>query len=258
MNWATLPGPGETEALHDAMARAEVADIPLGYAVIRALILWSTQAPPVAAHPASAILQFWDQPAPPADVLASMESWHRAGPPVMRFCDETAVDWLRTHYGAEVLEHYLHCHHPAMRSDLFRLAWLLRQGGLYIDADDAFIGDGPLPDFERGLVLLPLAIHGGGIVPVEVALHAGDAAGFFVNNAPLFATPGHPVMETALNAALAHLHGCAARGERGDIHEHTGPSNLNRALVDHLIRSDEAPRVVRAGDATDEHPAKRT
>ena len=237
MSWARLPGPGETEALLAGLARAGApGHHATMHAAIRALALWQPAPRP---RPTQAILQFWDQPAPPEDVLASLESWHRAGPPVTCFSDAGAAEWLRDAFGLEALAAYLHCHHPAMRSDLFRLAWLLREGGFYVDADDAFIGDAALPDFEAGLVLLPLAQHGHEIVPVEHGLQvaAGGAyIGFFANNAPLYAQAGHPVLEAALGSALAHLHGCMARGERGDIHEHTGPSNLNHALMAYLAQ----------------------
>lgn len=230
----TLPAPGETEALQKGLAEGDPHDLHLIYAAVRALIL---RPDPPPTHQATAILQFWDQPEPPHDVLASMDSWHRAGPPVIRFNDPAVTEWLGDHGDERLLEAYRHCHHPAMRSDLFRLAWLLHHGGLYVDADDAFIGDGPLPCFEAGLVLLPLAQHGHAIVPVSDALHAsaaGKFCGYFANNSPLYARAGHPVLRAALQTAVSHLLGCAARGERGDIHEHTGPSNLNRALVVHL------------------------
>ncbi len=239
MSWATLPGLGETETLEkDLESYPGGSDFHLLYAAIRALILWSARQAPATGRSAAAILQFWDQAVPPADVLASLDSWHQAGRRLVRFSDAEARQWLAEAYGQEVLAPYLHCHHPAMRSDLFRLAWLLRQGGLYVDADDAYVGAGPMPGFERGLVLLPLAQQGAGIVPVAAGLQAstaGEYVGFFVNNAPLYAEAGHPVIEAALGSALAHLRACVARGERGNIHEHTGPSNLNQALLGYLV-----------------------
>jgi hypothetical protein len=230
----SLPGPGETEALLAGLAGLGEPDLRTRHAAIRALILAPA---PAESLRADAILQFWDQPEPPADVLASMESWRRAGPPIQRFSDAQATDWVRTRGDDGLLDAYLHCHHPAMRSDLFRLAWLLQNGGLYVDADDAFIGDALLPGFEGGMVLLPLAQYGDAIVPVQDGLHAsaaGEYCGYFVNNAPLFARAGHPVLKAALYTAVTHLRDCKARGVRGDIHEHTGPSNLNRAVVEYL------------------------
>ena len=237
MSWATLPGPGETEDLLTRLARpGPEPDFHLMHAATRALILQPTPAP-AADHQATAIMQFWDQPVPPADVLASLESWRIAGPPLARFSDAAASDWLHDHYGQEVLAAYRHCHHPAMRSDLFRLAWLLRLGGLYVDADDAYGSPGPLPGFEAGLVLLPLAQFGGTIVPMAEGLAAraaGEHVGFFANNAPLYARAGHPVLQAALEGALGHLRRCMAQGVRGDIHAHTGPFNLSLAMVAHL------------------------
>lgn len=249
MSWATLPDPAESAALRDGLARHDPAtpmDHHLLHMAVRALLL---QPAPPPAHRASGILQFWDQPQPPPDVLDCMDSWRAAGPPLVRFDDAAARDWLQARFGAELVAAYRHCHHPAMRCDLFRLAWLLREGGLYVDADDALAPDALMQDFGRGAVLLPLAQQGHAIVPVLDGLHARNAGqyiGFYVNNAPFFARPGHPLLERALERAMGHLRQAMAEGRRADIHIDVGPTNLSFALLDHLAechRQDRDPDV---------------
>ncbi len=90
------------------------------------------------------IVQFWDSEAIPADVHPLMTEWTREEPSFAytRFSDTTARAFIAAHYEQKHLEAYDHCHHPAMRSDYFRLAYLAQKGGLYIDADDARVANG--------------------------------------------------------------------------------------------------------------------
>lgn len=46
----------------------------------------------------------------------------------------------RTHLGPHHLSAYERCHHPAMKSDYFRLCFIARHGGFYVDADEVFQG----------------------------------------------------------------------------------------------------------------------
>lgn len=52
------------------------------------------------------------------------------------FDEAQAREFIRVEYEARHLEAWDLCNHPAMKSDLFRLAYLYRHGGVYIDADD--------------------------------------------------------------------------------------------------------------------------
>lgn len=84
------------------------------------------------------IIQFWDDPAIPEDVLANMLSWreHNPGFGHVVFNDRSAEDFLMERCHQDVWRAFRMAAHPALRADVFRLAWLYAHGGIYADADD--------------------------------------------------------------------------------------------------------------------------
>lgn len=89
------------------------------------------------------IVQFWDSPQIPSDVEHCMASWKRCHPDYgyERFDDRSARAFLRRHSSIQVRQAFRQAKHPAMRADLFRLAYLAAFGGMYADSDDAARGD---------------------------------------------------------------------------------------------------------------------
>src|SRR5262249_19669143 len=87
------------------------------------------------------IVQYWDEAPPPVDVRAVMRSWRdrNANFRYMLFNNRSAQEYLRSNYSSDVLRAYRRAVHPAQRSDLFRLALLHAEGGVYADADDRCI-----------------------------------------------------------------------------------------------------------------------
>ena len=82
------------------------------------------------------LMQFWDRPVPPDDVDELMESW-RSDPQFVhhQFSWESAHDYVADHFDARMTGVFEACAVPAMQADVFRLCWLLVNGGIYIDAD---------------------------------------------------------------------------------------------------------------------------
>jgi hypothetical protein len=83
------------------------------------------------------------------------------------------------------------CPKPAMRSDYFRLCFVLAEGGLYVDADDVLRGAGWRNVFRDGtLKIQPLCydIPARGMLPAA-ELRRTDLATegriFYVNNNPI-------------------------------------------------------------------------
>ncbi|MEM1159644.1 MAG: glycosyltransferase [Pseudomonadota bacterium] len=80
------------------------------------------------------ILQFWDQPDPPADVAFEIAGWRG-------MAEHTLLDkaqaraFLATEIGTREADLLDRCPHPAVQSDFVRLAWLMVHGGTYVDAD---------------------------------------------------------------------------------------------------------------------------
>ena len=201
-----------------------------------------------AAHTESpTILRFWhDTSGPPPDVAECLDSWHHvalaAGAELLLFDDDQAHGFIAEHYGATTARAYDTCPHPAMRADLFRLCWLVASGGVYVDADDALVGELPEAFLTSGqLQLQPLCYdqRTDAMVPQRVFLHASAVESaswtFYANNAPIAAPPNHPVLIAALERALGHIETAASSNGSWDIQATTGPGNLTAALVAHSV-----------------------
>lgn len=128
-----------------------------------------------------------------------------------------------------------------MRADYFRLCFISLNGGLYVDADDEYVGGDLSALLETGKLLIqPLCYQistDSMVDPMAVASPSNDDLIFYVNNNPIAAPPGHPVISEALEQATRRL---TTRGvEDRDIQSLTGPGNLTEALVRHSIELDD-------------------
>lgn len=195
------------------------------------------------------LIRFWhDLSELPNDVAACMSTWERLkehGFDVRTFDDTSAVRFIGDRHGAREVAAFNRCAHPAMRSDYLRLCVLLAEGGLYVDCDDVLLNDGWTRLFEdERLKLQPLCydISAGGMMPNADIWRRDLSAGernFYVNNDPIVAPPGHPVLQRALCRATELL----LQGDgRLEIQATTGPGNLTTALAAHahalLLRGD--------------------
>jgi len=84
------------------------------------------------------IVQFWDSEVVPSDVAQIMKSWPLQHPnfDYVVFNDGSAEAFIRERCSQKIMEAFQIANHPAMRSDIFRLAYLSVLGGIYVDADD--------------------------------------------------------------------------------------------------------------------------
>jgi hypothetical protein len=168
------------------------------------------------------ILQFWDQETIPEDVDNCMATW-RAIPGFEQvvFHEEAARDFIRAEYGLGHLEAYDLCNHPAMKSDLFRLAYLYRHGGVYIDADDAYAGSGMDRLFrEDGLLKLRTASF-----KKDSSMHPVTV----FNNNPISCVANDEIIRRALERATRIIRSLGER-DNYNILLVTGPVNLSIAL----------------------------
>lgn len=190
------------------------------------------------------IMQFWDNAsAIPADVCECLNSWRSAaaaaGLTYTLFDDASAERCIATSLGSVYADAFIRCPHPAMRSDYFRLCYIFRYGGLYVDADDVYRGVGLPSCFDDGrLKVQPLCydVVSDGMVPAKVFRERQESASswiFYVNNNPLVAPPFHPIVRLALARATSLLIGDSDL--RFDVQAMTGPGNLTRCLVRHAV-----------------------
>jgi len=123
-----------------------------------------------------------------------------------------------------------------MRSDYLRMCFVLAEGGLYVDADDVLVGGGWKALFRDGtLKLQPLCYDmSTGVMVSASELRRTDLPTdgriFYVNNNPIAAPAGHPVMRRALARATDCLLGDEPAPE---IQSTTGPGNLTAVLAVH-------------------------
>ena len=157
---------------------------------------------------------FWDRPEPPADVIALMQSWQVCNPGHVfrRFDEAQARDYIAAKFPSPVLQAYQRVREVPEKVDIFRLALLVAEGGVYVDADDRCLR--PLDS------LLPA---GASLVLAQEEF--GCAANHFIA-----AAPGHPVLQAALRAVVAAIN----RGDNEIPWLLSGPGLITRALAQHV------------------------
>ncbi|WP_158624565.1 glycosyltransferase family 32 protein [Corallococcus sp. CA041A] len=192
------------------------------------------------------IVQFWDSPSEiPIDVLECMKSWATLEPLGFRrevYGDESARSFIESRYDDVYLAAFDACPHPAMRSDYFRLCYLAKNGGMYVDADDVYQGADWTPLFRDSRLRLQALCYDSAtdtMVDPSHAISVDDAPVswiHYVNNTPIIAPARHPVLLEALQASTAAI--CGHRGGPLDIQSMTGPGNLTVALANYAIEQE--------------------
>jgi mannosyltransferase OCH1-like enzyme len=189
-------------------------------------------------HLPRSLVRYWhDLDDVPWDVRECLDSWEvlrSDGFSITTFDDRSAAVYIAERYGRREVDAFAQCRHPAMRSDYFRLCYILAEGGLYVDADDVLVGSGWKDLIRDGtLKLQPLGydITLQSMLPAAELRRADLATEhriFYVNNDPIAAAAGHPVLRMALVRATDKLLGDDPAPE---IQSTTGPGNLTASLV---------------------------
>lgn len=196
------------------------------------------------------IVQFWHSVNNvPDDVGSCLRSWDalkQEGFGHLLFDDISAHEFIAAHLNETNIEAFERCTHPAMRSDLFRLCFLVVNGGFYVDADEVYVGGSVEHLFEDGcLKLRPVCYDPGARAMVRWSeartTHLTPSAWtYYVDNNLLVAPPEHPTLVLALERATRKVLETDL-GRTRDIQSMTGPGNLSASLVAHslLTSSDE-------------------
>lgn len=213
------PPPGASPADCRSLLQKDPGSTPAAIATLTALRL-SGALDGASLEPASAggeegipltLGQYWDAAQPPAQVAALMQ-WNRdmnRDAQVQVFNNLTAQNFLKDRGEMEVLKAYTLTRSAAAKADLFRLAWLWHQGGIWLDADDRCTR--PLSGWlDLGLRFLGYQEHYGTLGNNFLAARAGD-----------------PILRAALDDACETL--LAAPG--ASVWLSTGPGALTRAVA---------------------------
>lgn len=186
------------------------------------------------------LVRYWHDPYDlPPDVRACLNTWDRLrdeGVDFRMFDDASAAAYIEVRFGVREREAFAQCRHPAMRSDYLRLCFVLAEGGLYVDADDELVdGDWRCMFRGGGLKVQPLCydVPSGQMAPTSEIWRADARTSgriFYLNNNPIAAPAGHPVLRRALSRATERL---LAGDSKPEIQSTTGPGNFTAALASH-------------------------
>jgi hypothetical protein len=94
--------------------------------------------------PPRLLVQFWDDPTTmAADVRECMDSWRpleKEGFERVLYDDSDAQGFIEKYFVYPCTRAHERCSHPAMKCDYFRLCFIAKLGGFYVDADDVYQG----------------------------------------------------------------------------------------------------------------------
>jgi tetratricopeptide (TPR) repeat protein len=177
-----------------------------------------------------AIVQFWDTSPPPVEISEISDTWVQKNPTFsyVLFDEKSAAEFILSEYGNQTLTIFKFCHHPAMKADLFRLLYLARRGGYYVDADDECLdGFSWISRHAREAKLV-----------VVTGFTKGDAVpALHLNNLFIGAVAKHPVIIAALSYAMDKLQTAFRLGLKADIWATTGPGALTNGFADIILGS---------------------
>ncbi|CAN7561048.1 tetratricopeptide repeat protein [Brucella pseudogrignonensis] len=162
------------------------------------------------------ITQYWDTEDVPDDVLAIMKSWTYKNPSwdYQRFSHETARKYLLDYGDLTVYRAYMMGKSAAQKADIFRLARLFYDGGVYADCDD------------RCNTALDSLLHGYNGVFWQ------EQFGTIGNNF-IAVERESPLIGEALDRAVL----ATTRGDSESIWFSTGPGLISRVLANYFGRS---------------------
>ena len=184
--------------------------------------------PPRPRYPPMAvgIVQFWHDKNIPDDVQAVMDTWadHHPGLRPRVHCLDSARAFLIAEYDTATATAFDACRDPAGKAGLFRLAWLHRKGGVWIDVDQRCTRS----------VLGTLEVA----AAADIAVVRSGYINGFLESSFLGARAGSRPVEMALRRATETILGAADRGERLSNWTAVGAGLLTRVVAQHLCESD--------------------
>ena len=157
------------------------------------------------------IVQFWDSPDIPEDLIPLQESWRAINPGYHYECFnvQTAGQFLHKAFGTLAYTAFARAREPAQKADIFRLGYLAVAGGVYVDSDDR--------------CLLPLDRW----LPRNAALVAYQEDYGTLGNNFLAVEPRSPIIIRALQNAVVAVN----RGDNDLLWLSTGPGAVSRAFT---------------------------
>lgn len=109
------------------------------------------------------IMQYWDQGCFPEDIesLASTWAFENKSFDYNIFNRDSARDFIFSEFGSSDLKVFDMAAIPAMRSDIFRVAYIVKKGGFYVDAATKCLKPITFPLISTSNLVLMRKWHGG-------------------------------------------------------------------------------------------------
>ncbi|QLH71665.1 glycosyltransferase [Rhodopseudomonas palustris] len=165
------------------------------------------------------IVQYWNCLEIPLDVLKCIDSWQTMNPTITtaHFTRDSARQFIEQNFASDVVRAFDRSHHPAMESDIFRLAFLIVNGGIYVDADEECISPiwGAYQSWKS---------H-------ELVVVASPSSPYYLMNGFLASKPRSALLQDALDEAVRTINGHQSSTSPPDIWSTTGPGLLTRAFA---------------------------
>ena len=163
------------------------------------------------------VIQYWDTEKLPDDVAALSETWRANNPEMTYTCfsDAGAQMFLKAVGEPATLRAYQRAKEPAMKADIFRLAYLYHRGGYYVDADDRSLA--PISTIDAG---------GYGLLLYQEDI--GSLGNNFI---------GATLRQPIIGRALAHATEAVNRGDADILWLATGPGLLSRTFASILAEA---------------------
>lgn len=170
------------------------------------------------------IVQYWDSEEVPEDVAELLASFAELNPGLQQrlFSERSAAELIAARFGARQAQAFAACAVPAMQADYFRYCAVHSLGGFYADAD--FVCLEPLQPLldraESGLLFGRPELPARWRVPeLEWRERVGPYR-VVMNSFFAFPSPGHPLLELAIEIATANVESRVAE----DVALVTGPA----------------------------------
>jgi hypothetical protein len=155
------------------------------------------------------IVQYWNTSKLPDDISTLVDTWKVHNPSMKHklFSYEDASAFISQHYDSEIQELFKIAALPAMQSDIFRVAYCLKVGGLYVDC--GIKCKAPVaPLLSSEALFLVRKWHGG------------------IMNGAIGCRAGHPALEWIWNRIVQNL----KERNSNDVWRLTGPLSFNQMV----------------------------
>jgi len=160
------------------------------------------------------IIQYWDNAKIPVDVLECSNSWQKINPHYKHklFNYDAALQFIGKNYSKDELTAFKNCTNAAMQSDFFRLCYLKKFGGVYVDIDDMCLN--PLDE----------------LISAHAHIYLYQENIMSIANNLIATVPNHPIIEYAFNLVKNNL----LQYNKESAWFRTGPANFTMAYANYM------------------------